>query len=179
MAGAPDLDDLDLSRPAAAAEYFRICREVLVHLTVAEAAARFLEEVAQKCEATDAELAAHLREQSRRLAPAEAVRHSVRRGVPPLAQIRDQVAERLRREEDRRRAQAQGPPVLGQARGCLLAIAVCVAVLLGLALWGALWLFGLDNPWGLAIGALVALALFLVTVRAVARLSAPSVSSDW
>jgi hypothetical protein len=163
-------DNLDLSRPLVAAEYLKICRSVLAEITLPEAVGRFLNEIADQFDKTDPELAAHLREQSLRLGPEEGVRHSVRRGIPPLSQVREQVGERLRREEDRRRAAAMNPAHVGQARGCLLTIGALIALILGGAVWGILWVLGLDVPWGPLAGGTVALVLFVLFWRAVERL---------
>ncbi len=171
MAGKSGFDPekLDLSRPAAAAQFLKISRDILANMTQAEAVVRFLRELGDRFEPHQPELAEYLRSQALRLVPDEASRHSVRRGIPPLAQIRDQVQERLRRDEDRLLAQSQDPAKMGQARGCLLVVGFCIALLLGTGLWGVLWILGLDEPWGEIVGGVATLLLFAAFVWAIQR----------
>jgi hypothetical protein len=150
---------IDTARPDAAAEYLRICREILANLNAGEAMARFLEEVASQFHDTDEDLALYLRQQAGRIGTGDEIRHSVRRGVPPVATVRQQVGERLRREEDRRRGAAAESPKPLRSQGCLLSLGLGIAVGLGAAVWGLLWLIGVDNPWGLIIGIAVGAAL--------------------
>jgi hypothetical protein len=165
MSQQPPDADLDLTDPSTAARYLKICREVLGNLAVAEAVRRFLEEVADRFDGTDSDLASYLRAQSGRIGTGEEVRHAVRQGIPEVARVREQVADRLRREEDRRLARLMPRGRVRWVRRCLLMVGGAVSVGIGAVLWGVLRLVGVGAQGGLIWGAVAALVVFAVFAR--------------
>lgn len=172
MSSHPASARIDTRDPLAAAEYLRICRDVLANLNVPEAMARFLEEMAGQFEGADEALALHLRQQAQRIGTGQEVRHAVRAGVPPAATVRAQVMDRLRREEEQRRGQAATGGGVLPARGCLVAAGGAMAAGLGASVWGLLWLVGVDWPWGPLLGTaagLVMFGVFLISLKRAVR----------
>jgi len=170
MTEQPPQIEIDLSQPAIAAEYMKICRGVLGNLGTAEPVKRFLGEVAERFEPTHPELAQYLERQIERIGSGDEVRHSVREGVPPHIQVRGQVCERLRLEEDTLRVQAADPRLRHRAMLFLMIMGFSICALVGLAIWGVVWLLGVESPTGEIIGLVAAVVLFAVYVRAVQQL---------
>jgi hypothetical protein len=158
-------DVANLRTSAQVAEHLRACQERVSALTDPEKAAAALEEMATTFQRIDPELSAYLRIQIKRLGTGDEIRHSVPHGVPPLATLRQQVGDRLRLEEERFLAKVHSAMALHQTRGIILMLGIALALALGAALWGMLWLLGVENPWGAIIGGIAAIVFFFVFHR--------------
>jgi hypothetical protein len=165
----PNPAKTDLAQPAVAAEYLRTCRGMLAKLNLPEAFVALLDEMAIQLGDTDPELATYLRQQASRIGTGDEIRHAVRHGVPQIALTRRQVTERLRQEEDRRLSRVKEVSRLLRMRGALLVTSLLLAASMGAALWGVLWLVGIDNPWGAVIGLIAAAGLCILFQRGLRR----------